>query len=50
MLGVAYKKNVSDVRESPALDIVSMLLDRGGDVQFHDPYVHHLCEHGVEMH
>lgn len=39
ILGVAYKKNVSDVRESPALDVIVLLQERGADVSYHDPYV-----------
>jgi UDP-N-acetyl-D-glucosamine dehydrogenase len=39
LLGVAYKADVSDVRESPALDIAKLLLERGGDVRYHDPHV-----------
>jgi len=39
VLGVAYKANVADVRESPALDIIELLLEKGGDVAFHDPWV-----------
>jgi UDP-N-acetyl-D-glucosamine dehydrogenase len=39
LLGVAYKKNVSDMRESPALHIMDMLVKRGADVDFHDPHV-----------
>jgi UDP-N-acetyl-D-glucosamine dehydrogenase len=39
LLGVAYKADVSDVRESPALDISKLLLERGGDVRYHDPHV-----------
>ncbi len=39
VLGVAYKKDVSDVRESPALDIIEMLEAKGADVKYHDPYV-----------
>jgi UDP-N-acetyl-D-glucosamine dehydrogenase len=38
-LGVAYKKNSNDFRESPALDILSLLLERQADVEFHDPYI-----------
>ena len=37
--GVAYKPEVSDVRESPALDIAQILLDRGGIVTYSDPFV-----------
>jgi UDP-N-acetyl-D-glucosamine dehydrogenase len=39
VLGVAYKANVADVRESPALDIIELLLEKGGEVAFHDPWV-----------
>ena len=39
LLGVAYKRDVSDVRESPALEIVQHLARRGARVQYHDPYV-----------
>ena len=54
VLGVAYKRDIDDVRESPALDIICMLEDKGGDVVFHDPYVAAVREgdtvrHGVEL-
>lgn len=39
LLGVAYKKNVSDVRESPAIDVARHLRERGADLYFYDPYV-----------
>ncbi len=39
ILGVAYKRNVDDVRESPALDVISLLRQRGADVGYHDPHV-----------
>lgn len=39
VLGVAYKKNVSDLRESPALDILHLLAEKGAQVEYHDPYV-----------
>ena len=39
VLGVAYKKDVSDTRESPALDIIEMLEEKGAEVRYHDPYV-----------
>jgi UDP-N-acetyl-D-glucosamine dehydrogenase len=39
VLGVAYKSNVSDVRESPALDIIHLLCSHGACVNFFDPYV-----------
>jgi UDP-N-acetyl-D-glucosamine dehydrogenase len=39
VLGVAYKKDLDDTRESPALKIIDLLLRKGADVRFHDPYV-----------
>jgi len=39
MLGVAYKSDVADTRESPALDIMRLLEDRGAEVVFNDPFV-----------
>ncbi len=39
VLGVAYKENVSDVRESPALDVIALLQRAGAEVSYHDPYV-----------
>jgi UDP-N-acetyl-D-glucosamine dehydrogenase len=39
VLGVAYKKDIDDVRESPALDVMKLLHDRGADVEYSDPYV-----------
>ena len=39
ILGVAYKRNVDDVRESPALDIISLLRQRGAEVGYCDPHV-----------
>lgn len=39
LLGVAYKKNISDVRESPALDIFHMLKEKESRIIYHDPHV-----------
>jgi UDP-N-acetyl-D-glucosamine dehydrogenase len=39
VLGVAYKSDVSDTRESPALDVIRLLKERGGKVVYNDPYV-----------
>lgn len=39
VLGTAYKRDVDDVRESPALDVLSLLKHKGAKVQYHDPYV-----------
>lgn len=48
LLGVSYKKDVSDMRESPALDILAELKELGASVSYHDPYVpefHHQSLH-----
>jgi UDP-N-acetyl-D-glucosamine dehydrogenase len=42
MLGVAYKKNVKDLRKSPALDIIEILKKKGAAVKYHDPYIPYL--------
>lgn len=49
ILGVAYKPNVSDMRESPALDIIHLLQERGGDVVYHDPFVPDLSHEGFSL-
>lgn len=46
VLGVAYKKDVDDVRESPALDVIELLRSKGADVRYHDPYVANLSHNG----
>lgn len=48
VLGVAYKKDIDDVRESPALRIMALLEERGAQVVYHDPHVHFVPEgHGA---
>ena len=42
ILGVAYKRDTSDVRESPALDVMALLQARGAVLEYHDPFVPHL--------
>lgn len=50
VLGAAYKKDVDDVRESPALDIIQLLAERGAMVSYNDPYVPSVrLEHGKIM-
>ena len=46
VLGVAYKKDIDDVRESPALDVIRLLAEKGADVVYHDPYVTSIREEG----
>lgn len=45
VLGVAYKKDISDVRESPALKVIELLKKDYADVSYHDPHVPHLKAH-----
>jgi len=42
ILGVAYKKDISDTRESPSIDIIENLVSKGVNVSFYDPYVESL--------
>lgn len=48
VLGVAYKKDIDDLRESPALDILGLLHQYGADVSYHDPYVPRFSEAGYD--
>lgn len=49
ILGVTYKPDVGDVRESPALDIIELLRRRGADVSYHDPFVPRLALEGGDI-
>lgn len=49
ILGVAYKPNVGDVRESPALDVMHLLQAKGAQVTYHDPYVADLTHEGISL-
>lgn len=49
VLGVAYKPNVNDVRESPAMDVIHLLNEKGANVIYHDPYVQTLKHEGLEL-
>jgi UDP-N-acetyl-D-glucosamine dehydrogenase len=49
VVGVAYKKDIDDIRESPALDVIRLLEQRGAIVTYHDPHVARLHEDGVEL-
>jgi len=42
VLGVAYKPDIDDVRESPALDVIGLLKQKGAEVEYHDPYIPHI--------
>jgi len=47
IVGVAYKADVGDLRESPALKLIELLRDEGADISYHDPHVPELPEHGL---
>jgi UDP-N-acetyl-D-glucosamine dehydrogenase len=49
VLGVAYKPDVDDLRESPALDVIGLLEQKGARVAYHDPYIPALSHDGMEM-
>ena len=49
ILGVAYKPDIEDMRESPALDVIHLLLQKGADVRYHDPHVPSFHHEGMLM-
>ena len=50
VLGVAYKPDVDDVRESPALDVIGLLKQKGAQVEYHDPYIPHIHHETDDWH
>ncbi len=50
VLGVAYKRDIDDVRESPALDVIRLLEEHGASVSFHDPFISTIVEDGHRRH
>ena len=48
VIGVAYKADVNDMRESPALKIIDLLAGQGAQVAYHDPHVPHLPKVGLQ--
>jgi UDP-N-acetyl-D-glucosamine dehydrogenase len=50
VLGVAYKPNVADTRESPSLEVLRLLRERGADAVFHDPHVEEVALTGFGWH
>jgi UDP-N-acetyl-D-glucosamine dehydrogenase len=48
VLGVAYKRDIEDMRESPALDVIRLLEEHGAEVTYHDPHVPRYREDGHE--
>jgi len=49
VMGVSYKRDIDDVRESPALDVIHLLLRRGARVTYSDPYVGDLSHEGLDL-
>src|SRR6184192_3079501 len=49
VVGVAYKKDIDDIRESPALDVIRLLQRRGAAVSYHDPHVRKLKDEAVDL-
>jgi UDP-N-acetyl-D-glucosamine dehydrogenase len=49
VLGVAYKPDISDMRESPAVKLIALLQNAGAEVAYHDPHVPSFAENGLEM-
>jgi len=49
VLGAAYKKDVGDVRESPALDVIRLLKDKGGVISYNDPHIPLLHEDNMDL-
>jgi UDP-N-acetyl-D-glucosamine dehydrogenase len=49
VVGVTYKRDIDDVRESPALDVIRLLESRGARVSYHDPYVPELVHEATKL-
>ncbi|MBI9044359.1 MAG: nucleotide sugar dehydrogenase [Anaerolineaceae bacterium] len=49
ILGVAYKPDIDDLRESPALDVLGLLEQKGAVVSYHDPYISRFSHEGLDM-
>lgn len=49
VLGIAYKKDVGDIRESPSLDIMQLLSEKGAHIAYHDPFVPYFSSEGLTL-
>jgi UDP-N-acetyl-D-glucosamine dehydrogenase len=52
ILGLAYKKDIDDVRESPSIELIELLKEKGAKVDYNDPYIpmtHKMREHNLKM-
>lgn len=50
VLGAAYKPDIDDLRESPSLDVIGLLRQKGADVRYHDPYIPHITQDDWDLH
>jgi len=49
VLGAAYKPDIDDIRESPALGVIALLENKGAVVMYHDPYIPHISDSTFEL-
>ena len=49
ILGIAYKKDIGDIRESPALEVIRLILDKKAEFLYHDPYIKDLALDDTEI-
>lgn len=49
ILGIAYKPDIDDLRESPALDVIHLLKEKGAEVVYHDPYIPNFDHENLKM-
>ena len=49
IMGVAYKRDIDDLRESPALDVIELLKHRGARITYSDPFISHFTAGGEEL-
>ena len=49
MMGVSYKKDLGDCRESPAIEVIRLLQHEDATICYHDPFIPTFHEHGLEM-
>jgi len=49
LLGMAYKRDIDDLRESPALKVARLLADRGAMLSYHDPYIPQINSAGLDL-
>jgi UDP-N-acetyl-D-glucosamine dehydrogenase len=49
LLGMSYKPDIKDMRESPSVEVAKILIGKGADTRFYDPHVDAVKEHGIEL-